>query len=217
MPKKLSWNQNYSVGEPTLDAQHKKLLRLCNRLSTCPADNSATANTLFFEILADLSAYAREHFATEESILRACKYPRLATQEADHAEYERHVNEFLKAAETGMPDKSELQKLLSSWWKDHILISDMDYRNHVMAFNQAAHRPVQPQFSAEQISTLRRKAGLSQEAFWGQLGITRSSGSRYETGGEIPGPVQFLLQLAYGDAGEAQALFASLRTASRGD
>ena len=124
MPKKLSWNQNYSVGEPRLDTQHQKLLGLCNRLSACPADNDKAANALFFEILADLSAYAREHFATEESILRACKYPRLATQEADHAEYERHVNEFLNAAETGMPDKSELQKLLSSWWKDHILISD---------------------------------------------------------------------------------------------
>jgi len=210
MPKKLSWNQNYSVGEPTLDAQHQKLMRLCNRLSTCPADNSATANKLFFEILADLSAYAREHFATEESILRACKYPRLATQEADHAEYERHVNEFLKAAETGMPDKSELQKLLSSWWKDHILISDMDYRNHVMAFNQAAQPALAP-LSAPQLAALRKKTGLSQEQFWGRIGVPRSSGSRYEAGSAMPDAIRLLLQLAYGNADEAQTLFASLR------
>lgn len=146
MPKILSWNPNYSVGEPTLDAQHQKLMGLCNRLSTCLADNDERANAMFFEILADLSAYAREHFATEESILLACKYPRLATQKADHAEYEMHVKEFLASARCGVLDKADLQKLLSSWWQDHILIADMDYRNHVVAFNQASLQPAEPPF-----------------------------------------------------------------------
>jgi hemerythrin len=146
MPKKLSWNPNYSVGEPTLDAQHQKLMGLCNRLSTCLADNDERANAMFFEILADLSAYAREHFETEESILRACKYPRLTTQEADHAEYERHVREFLASARGSVLDKADLLKLMTNWWRDHILIADMDYRNHVVAFNQASHQPAAAPF-----------------------------------------------------------------------
>lgn len=217
MPKKLVWNTSYSVGNETLDNQHKKLMGLCNKL----ADNGGQSDAQFHEILGELSVYAREHFSTEESLLRACGYPLLNTQQEDHADYEKQVIEALAAASSGTLDKVELQRLLSGWWNDHILISDRDYRSHVMAFSLGEKKSaawLQPllRFSTgEKVLELRKSTGLTQTQFWSKLGLTQSAGSRYESGRSIPGPVQHLLQLAYGDDMQASELLAWLRDSGK--
>ncbi len=45
---------------------------------------------------------------------------------------------------------------------------------------------------------IRRRLGLSQEAFWSRIGVTQSMGSRYERGWAIPKPVRRLLLLVHG-------------------
>lgn len=211
MPKKLVWNSGYSVGNETLDNQHKKLMGLCNKLAISDGQSDAQ----FHEILDELSAYARVHFATEEALLLACGYPLLGTQQEDHAEYEKQVVETLAAASNGTLDKVELQRLLSSWWNDHILISDRDYRGHVMAFSPGETKPAEKpalKFSTgEKVLALRKKTGLTQTPFWSRIGLTQSAGSRYESGRNIPRPVQHLLQLVYGTDKQSAELLTWLR------
>lgn len=215
MPKILSWDSSYSVGDAILDKQHKKLMGLCNQLANCTDDENGSADSPFHKILDELSAYACEHFKTEEAILQACAYPRLATQAWDHAEYQKHVAEALVSAGRGALSKTDLQGLLSNWWNDHILISDMDYRGHVMAFNKigkTSGKQVRLAYSTgEQVLALREKKQLSLRQFWYRLGIAHSSGSRYESGRSIPVAVQYLLQLAYGTPKQANALLEQLR------
>ena len=45
---------------------------------------------------------------------------------------------------------------------------------------------------------MRQKAGLNQSRFWSAVGVGQSAGSRYESGRNIPRPVQMLLRIAYG-------------------
>lgn len=47
------------------------------------------------------------------------------------------------------------------------------------------------------IRELRKKLGLNQSQFWSKLGVTQSGGSRYESGRNIPRPVQALLRLVH--------------------
>ena len=47
------------------------------------------------------------------------------------------------------------------------------------------------------IREIRRKLGLNQQQFWSKLGVTQSGGSRYESGRNIPRPVQHLLRLIH--------------------
>lgn len=49
----------------------------------------------------------------------------------------------------------------------------------------------------EQIAKARSKSGLTQTEFWKNLGITQSGGSRYESGRNIPIPVQRLFWLTH--------------------
>ncbi len=45
------------------------------------------------------------------------------------------------------------------------------------------------------VREIRRKLGLNQSQFWSKIGVTQSGGSRYESGRNIPRPVQALLRL----------------------
>jgi len=44
---------------------------------------------------------------------------------------------------------------------------------------------------------IRRKLGMNQQQFWSKLGVTQSGGSRYESGCNMPRPVQQLLRLVH--------------------
>lgn len=44
---------------------------------------------------------------------------------------------------------------------------------------------------------IRRKLGLNQSQFWSKIGVTQSGGSRYESGRNMPRPVQTLLRLVH--------------------
>jgi len=44
---------------------------------------------------------------------------------------------------------------------------------------------------------IRRKLGLNQQQFWSKIGVTQSGGSRYESGRNMPRPVQQLLRLVH--------------------
>jgi transcriptional regulator with XRE-family HTH domain len=52
-------------------------------------------------------------------------------------------------------------------------------------------------FTGSDIRELRKKLGLNQSQFWSKLGVTQSGGSRYESGRNIPRPVQALLRLVH--------------------
>lgn len=59
--------------------------------------------------------------------------------------------------------------------------------------------------------TVRKRLGLNQHDFWSVLGVTQSGGSRYESGRNIPKPVQKLIQIAYGTEKQSADLVAELR------
>ena len=61
---------------------------------------------------------------------------------------------------------------------------------------------------------MRQKAGLNQSRFWSAVGVGQSAGSRYESGRNIPRPVQMLLRIAYGTAAQSAKQVDALRPSS---
>ena len=45
------------------------------------------------------------------------------------------------------------------------------------------------------VAAARRASGLNQSEFWSRFGVTQSGGSRYESGRNIPKPLQTLMWL----------------------
>ncbi|MFU2489096.1 helix-turn-helix domain-containing protein [Thauera sp. WH-1] len=65
-------------------------------------------------------------------------------------------------------------------------------------------------YTGEELRALREKLGLNQTDFWARFKVTQSGGSRYESGREIPNPIQILLNLAFGSETKARGLFEEL-------
>ncbi|AMO38161.1 helix-turn-helix domain-containing protein [Thauera humireducens] len=70
-------------------------------------------------------------------------------------------------------------------------------------------------YTGAEVRELRRKLRLNQLEFWTPFQTTQSGGSRYESGREIPNPVQVLLNIAFGTDAKAAAIFDELRAHGR--
>lgn len=91
------------------------------------SDNGKQSIGDFHLILNDLMVYAREHFWTEERILRNFNYPGLDSQMAEHEAYVIRMVDFTTAAMVGVIDHNALKHYLGEWWMHHILVSDMAF------------------------------------------------------------------------------------------
>ena len=65
--------------------------------------------------------------------------------------------------------------------------------------------------SGEMALAMRKKLHVNQSEFWSHVGIGQSAGSRYESGRNIPRPVQMLLRIAYGAKAQAAKQVEALR------
>jgi hemerythrin len=125
------WQPNYSVGHPTLDEQHKKLLNLCAQALSCMSDESREGVAEFHDILNTLVSYIEVHFKTEEALLTACDYRLLDQHKEEHLAYQIKLMEFLFSATLGEINRTALYHYLSQWWSEHILGSDREYTESI--------------------------------------------------------------------------------------
>lgn len=124
----LIWKDEYSVGNAELDAQHKKLMEICNRAQACLEQSEAGDLHL---ILNELAEYAKYHFRTEERLLEECGCPQLDSQQKGHLAYEEQLVELMLEATSGVPDKVAIHRHVSDWWLHHILGSDRQYTSYL--------------------------------------------------------------------------------------
>ena len=76
------WTEPVSVGVKLFDVQHRRFLRMVAQLEAAMSQG-ITARELA-AMLDDLAAYAREHFATEEAVMKAYDYPWRDHHAAEH-------------------------------------------------------------------------------------------------------------------------------------
>ena len=95
----LAWNGSYSVGVKTIDQQHSVLFGIVNELHA--AMMKGQAQSVVGPLLDKLVKYTHEHFAYEERMMDAAKYPGLVTHRAHHADLTRQVGEFMTRYKRG--------------------------------------------------------------------------------------------------------------------
>ena len=65
--------------------------------------------------------------------------------------------------------------------------------------------------TGEAALAMRKKLNVNQSEFWSRVGLGQSAGSRYESGRNIPRPMQMLLRIAYGTKAQAAKQLEALR------
>ena len=71
----IDWSDQYAIGIPRIDEQHKFFFQVVHRLhKECLANEGEDA---VLETLVFLESYVRKHFQAEEAFMREHEYPRV--------------------------------------------------------------------------------------------------------------------------------------------
>ncbi len=130
----LKWDQSYSVGQPELDAQHRRWIEIINELhDAMTQEGKEEMSTVTVNSLKAMLAYARNHFLAEERYMRQIDFPETIPHIKSHNECYGKVLTHLQNAEDGghLPAPS-LLKFLKEWLVQHILNEDMKYRHFAL-------------------------------------------------------------------------------------
>ncbi len=119
----MVWKDDYSVGNELLDAQHRGLIELVNRLdSDEPLDR----------VLEELARYAREHFRDEERLLKAAGYPGIVQQRNQHKAFRVWLDRTRGTERSGGASsgtRRDLHAYLCVWIANHMLVQDAAFKS----------------------------------------------------------------------------------------
>jgi len=129
----FSWSDDLSCGNKKVDEDHRLLLGMINELYT-EIKNDDDEHTIE-ETFHKMQRYAKDHFASEESIMEKAGYPDLPAHTAEHNEFierlETSFNLYMKA-----PNKHasvELIGILASLWQKHVGSTDKAFATYLKA------------------------------------------------------------------------------------
>jgi hemerythrin len=125
---KIVWNNDYCTGIPEINSQHRKIIDQINYM--IENLNSKNKSSLYQVIISNLDKYSEEHFATEEGFLRKMDSPNLENHLKLHESFKmRTVQSAIKVIKGHENIPEETIQFLKNWWTNHILKSDMEYKN----------------------------------------------------------------------------------------
>lgn len=121
--KVLQWKQSFSLGIPSVDAEHQEMIGLINAAHAGLRDRQdrAAIDAMLGEIHAGIAA----HFALEERLMRSAGYAGYGEHKADH---ERLLDQIMELMDIYAADPAEgekqLSERLSSWFEGHFASHD---------------------------------------------------------------------------------------------
>jgi hemerythrin len=123
---RLQWSEEFSVGIPDIDEQHRTLFDLVNMMHVAILDHKGTAACA--EVLDELVDYTRIHFGLEQCLMHIGKYPEYEAHCALHRELVDEVVALQAKIHSGKAAISfELLHFLRTWLTKHILGEDKKY------------------------------------------------------------------------------------------
>jgi hemerythrin len=123
----VTWEPRHELGLVEIDAEHRVVVDVINRLNTMSASGVPTSD--LSAVAEDLHRYVQTHFDREERLMAAARYADLAAHKAEHEGFARKVAEFRQKLGTGVAaaDLSTLLMHLVNWWMSHIGRTDPQY------------------------------------------------------------------------------------------
>ena len=119
----IEWKDQYSLGVPAIDFEHRELIELINELY----DNvqRVGTDTSTADFLGELYARITAHFALEEKIMRDSGYDEYTEHKADHERLLDDIRDLMDDYEDGVyVDLERFGDRLDSWFSEHFRTRD---------------------------------------------------------------------------------------------
>ncbi|HEY5642108.1 MAG TPA: hemerythrin family protein [Woeseiaceae bacterium] len=119
----IQWKKEFSVGNESVDHEHRELIALINELHA--AVSTGSEQDLVVEALGEIYAQIAAHFALEEKIMRDAHYDHFAPHKADHEALLDTLADIMEAVETdGRYDERSLSEKMERWFSEHFRTHD---------------------------------------------------------------------------------------------
>ena len=124
----VKWSNTLSCGIKLIDDQHKGLVDLVNELFNHVTGNEIQEKDYFNRVIHEAVKYVKVHFATEEKLMIATKFPGYAAHKKEHDTFVLTVAENIKDFQEGRRlTLSTFTKFLKDWILSHIAVMDKQY------------------------------------------------------------------------------------------
>jgi hemerythrin-like metal-binding protein len=126
----IEWKQEFAVGVPEVDYEHRELIALINELAATleRQDSELGVEEFLGEIFARISA----HFALEEKIMRERRYDQYEDHKADHERLLDDIRDIMDEYEDEQRfDREVLAGRLSAWFGVHFRTKDARLHRHL--------------------------------------------------------------------------------------
>lgn len=122
--ERIIWNPKFSVHVELVDAQHRELFAIMNRV----VDLYESGSTDLLPVLQDLVQYSMDHFHAENMIMLKGAYPGVVNHCKEHAQFLEKVQSFLN--DYLKQDDQLTRRMLTyirDWLLSHTQKTDMKY------------------------------------------------------------------------------------------
>lgn len=119
----LEWKEQYSLGVPAVDHEHRELIDLINALYA--SVKGPATNVTVIDFLGELYARISAHFALEEKIMRDSHYDQYRDHKTDHERLLDDIRDLMDDYEDGVQvDVEVFGKHLDEWFSEHFRTRD---------------------------------------------------------------------------------------------
>ncbi len=126
----IEWKENYVIGVPAVDAEHRELIELINEVHRRlqAGEQGMTVGEFLGEIFARISA----HFALEERIMRERGYDQLGAHKTDHERLLDAMRDIMDDYEDRkIFDPEAFAMRLNDWFSEHFRTHDARLHRHL--------------------------------------------------------------------------------------
>jgi hemerythrin-like metal-binding protein len=126
----IDWKEEFSVGVPDVDHEHRQLIELINDLHA--ALSSGDSGTGVLDFLAEINAQITAHFALEEKIMRERQYDQYQDHKRDHERLLDEIRDIMDDyEENAFYSDAELSACLERWFSEHFRTRDARLHRHL--------------------------------------------------------------------------------------
>ncbi len=122
------WNDDYSVRIPSIDAEHRQLLKFANKFAAAIKHNKGREHLDY--LFMNLLDYTKVHFTNEEKLFEKYNYPKKDEHFAEHQQLLQTVINLNRERNIYFP--SNITFFLLAWIKDHISQQDKLYSDFLI-------------------------------------------------------------------------------------
>ena len=142
----IKWVPSMSVGEATIDKQHKNLLDQIDKLVQISSSLDVNMGQLR-EAIHFLYGYIKEHLSYEEVYMAKNNFPGLEGHKKIHQRFVQFYDDFQKELKEKLKSKDfssievkellkKIKEYMANWWINHIKRVDQGYAKYIKSHSK---------------------------------------------------------------------------------